>query len=158
MKLLNDVNYFYYKMSLFELQAMNEHDATNSVSYNSMLYLNIIIQNEFCTVSDLAKQLQVTKSAVTIKMNELEKEGFIYKEQSEKDKRVYFLRLTDKMKKTFQMYDNIFEIIEVKLFEKYTKEELVVFSKILKDIAGYEWRRFSNESEISTIDHTKIDT
>ena len=41
-----------------------------------------------CTVSTLANTLHITKSAVTIKVNELERLGMVTKTRSETDRRV----------------------------------------------------------------------
>lgn len=153
MKLLNDINYFYYKMSLHELQVMNDKDMNQNLSYNSILYLNVILQNDKCTTSLLAKQLQVTKSAVTLKINELERQGAIIKRQSDIDKRVFYISLSDEMKKSFQLYDDIFKVINDRLIEKYDDEQLVMFASILNDISSFEWRKIKDESKIKSRDN-----
>lgn len=142
-----EMNYFYYKMSMHELQMMNDQDTYHGLSYNSLLYINIISLMENCTVSKLAESLHVTKSAVTLKLKELEKAHAIQKVQSEDDKRVFYVRLTPEMEKTIGIYDEVFMKIEKKLHETYTKEQLELFAHILHDISGYEWRKLQNEHE-----------
>lgn len=94
MTITDKMNSFYYHMSLYELQMMNGSDYFNGLSYNSLLYINVIEQLEDCTVSKLAQALHITKSAVTIKINELVRQKLVLKEQSSMDKRVYYLRLS----------------------------------------------------------------
>ena len=108
MKLIDEVNHFYYKMSLYELKIMNEGDFYNGLSYNSMLYLNVIFQTKECTVSKLAESLNITKSAVTLKINELLKDNVVVKEQSQQDKRVFFIKLSPNIEKTFSIYSKSF--------------------------------------------------
>ena len=97
MDLVKEINDFYYHMALYELQVMNGNDYYNGLSYNSLLYNNVMEQMEECTVSKMADVLKITKSAVTLKINELVKQGVVVKKQSEKDKRVYFLELSPHM-------------------------------------------------------------
>lgn len=145
MKIVKEMNYFYYKMAMYELQVMNESDYYNGLSYNSMLYINVISQIPNCTVSKLAELLHITKSAVTLKINELVKNGAIEKIQSEDDKRVFYVRQSMQMKKTIALYDQVFMKIEKEIEKKYTSEQLSIFNEILHDIANYQWREIKNE-------------
>ena len=92
-------------MSLYELQVMNGNDYYNGLSYNSILYINVMEQMKECTVSKIADALKITKSAVTLKINELVKQGVVIKKQSEKDKRVYYLELSPHMEQVLGIYE-----------------------------------------------------
>lgn len=145
MKLVDEINNFYYKMSLYELKIMNEGDFYNGLSYNSILYLNVISQTKECTVSKLAETLNITKSAVTLKVNELLKDNVVIKEQSQQDKRVFYIKLSPEIEKTFSIYSKIFEKIENQFIHKYNDEELKTFSKILNDILNYDWSDYNGK-------------
>lgn len=145
MKLVSEINYFYYKMALYELQIMNDKDYYNGLSYNSMLYINVIAQHKDCTVSKLSEALHVTKSAVTLKINELVKAGAVRKVQSQDDKRVFYVQLSGNMEKTLGIYDDIFEKIGKDLQAKYSEEQLLQFNEVLHTISNYEWRKIKNE-------------
>lgn len=141
MNLTDKMNSFYYHMSLYELQLMNGGDYFNGLSYNSLLYINVIDQMQDCTVSTLAKALNITKSAVTIKVNELVKQNMVLREQSKIDKRIYYLRLSPEMNRSMGLYDEIFKKAENELRKKYTEDQLGLFGDILQTISGYEWRK-----------------
>lgn len=143
MDIAEEINYFYYKMALHELQVMNEGDGYQGLSYNSILYLNVIDQIDSCTVSKLAEALSITKSGVTLKINELVRQGAVIKTQSEKDRRVYFLALSPEMKQTIALYDDVLRKIERKLKSAYSAQELALFGEILHTISGYEWGKLS---------------
>lgn len=145
MKLIDGVNHFYYKMSLYELKIMNGGDYYNKLSYNTILYLNVIALTENCTVSKLAEALNITKSAVTLKVNEMIKQNLIVKEQSQEDKRVFYIRLSSEMKKVISIYNQIFKKIEKKVMEKYSQEELNTFIKILNNISSYDWSEYNGK-------------
>ena len=143
--LTDEMNEYYYKMSMYELQMMNEQDYYHGLSYNTILYINVISQVRDCTVSKIADMLHVTKSAVTLKMNELVKAGAVEKVQSETDRRVYYLRLSPRMQESVSIYDKVFDQIEMQLKNKYSAEQLELFHEIIHDISGYEWRNLKNE-------------
>lgn len=140
MRLTKEINDFYYHMALYELQVMNGGDLYNGLSYNSTLYLNVINLMEDCTASKIAKALKISKPAVTLKLNELEKLGIIVKEKSEKDRRVTYIRISPDMARVVSIYDQVFDKIETDLCHLYTREQLHTFSEILHTISGYEWR------------------
>lgn len=145
MDLTKEINYFYYKMALYELQVMNDKDYYQGLSYNSLLYLNVIEQVEQCTVSKIAEMLNITRSAVTIKLNELVKQGAVIKTQSETDRRVFYVRLSPQMEQTVSLYNEIFQKVEPHLRQTYSDEQLNLFGEILRTISNYEWRQIQNE-------------
>ena len=129
------MNYFYYRTSISELRAMRDGDYSPGLSYHSMLYLNIISEIEDCTVSKLAEVLKITRSAVTIKVGELVKQGFITKEQSITDGRIWHLRLSPKMADIYALFERFSVVIERELKQKYSTDEIELFSKMLRDVA-----------------------
>lgn len=145
MKLTKEINNFYYHMALYELQVMNGSDYYHNLSYNSLLYLNVIDLMEDCTVSKIADALNITKSAVTMKLNELEKQGAVVKVKSEKDRRVTYVKLSPVMAQAVSIYDKVFAHIEEKLQKIYTEGELRTFTEILHTISGYEWREIRHD-------------
>lgn len=145
MDVLKEIRYFYRQTSLYELQLMNQGDYYNKLSYNSLLYLNIIGETPNCTVSMLAQQLNITKSAVTIKVNELIKQNTLIKTQSDTDKRVHYLTLSPHIEKVMDTYYDIFYKIEKDMQEKYTGEELTLFCDMLRAMSDYNWRKVQNE-------------
>lgn len=140
MELLEAVNQFYYAMSLHELRLMSGKDALGGLSYNSMLYLNVISMTPECTVSKIAETLHVTKPAVTLKVNELERQGALCKTQSERDKRVFFLTLTGEAARAFLLYDKNFIYMEERLREKFTPEQLELFCGMLRTMGSCDWK------------------
>lgn len=145
MDIVKEVNNFYYHMALYELQVMNGDDYFHGLSYNSLLYINIIEQMEKCTVSRIAETLHVTKSAVTMKINELAKQGLVIRKQSSQDKRVYYLELSPEITRVMGIYDEVFIKIEKELKKEYTEEELGQFCRIMQSISSYEWRKMKDE-------------
>jgi DNA-binding MarR family transcriptional regulator len=136
MPFLDAMNYFYYRTSVDELRWLNGGDY-NGITYNSMLYLNVIAYTPDCTVSKLAEIVRITKPAVTIKVNELEKRGFVVKEQSSEDKRIFHLRLSSAMAEQYGMYSRLGEETEKMLCGKYSEKDVRLFSQMLRDAAEF---------------------
>lgn len=125
------ISRFYYDMTLNELRRMHTSGVRPSISYNSLLYLDLIDLVPDCTVSRLAEILQVSKPAVTIKVNELEKLGLIEKSQSTTDKRVFYLKVNAQLVEEYRAYDRSFRRALTAVKEQYSENELDVFCKVL---------------------------
>lgn len=144
MILKDTINHFFYTMSVNELQLMNEKFKDLNITYNSLLYLDLISQMPNCTVTMLSQALHISKSAVTLKVNELVKQGLLLKQQSEKDKRIYYLLLKDEINEIYTQYDKaLYKAIE-NVNTHFSIEEQEVFSKILKEIESTYIKEISN--------------
>jgi DNA-binding MarR family transcriptional regulator len=134
------MNYFYFRASISELKLLNVSDYTLGISYHSMLYLNVIASVKGCTVSRLAELMQITKSGATLKVNELVKHGFVERTQSTEDGRVFFLTLTPKIAEVYEMFNHMGAEMERELRATYSKQEISLFLKMLRDVSDYEWK------------------
>ncbi len=135
-KLNEAITCFFHDMSIAELRLQNRNYQDKKLTYNSMLYLNIIGGNQGkYTASNIADMLYVAKPAVIQKINELEREGYIRKKQSETDKRVLYLYLTEKgfLEETETLrLDNQ---VALKIAERYSEEEITDFLNMLCNIS-----------------------
>lgn len=145
MLLRDTLNQFFYSMTINELQLMNTKFQSLNITYNSLLYLDIISYTDNCTITFLAQSLHISKSAVTIKINEMVKQGLILKEQSKDDKRVFYLKLNDDIATIYQKYDKaLYKAIET-MDKTYSKQELETFCRIMSDIENIYTKEIQNE-------------
>lgn len=135
MEIINSINKFYYELSIQELKLMSKNEQYNKMSHNTMLYLNIISCKENCTVSMLSEILNITKSAVTIKVNELVTKGYLKKIQSKSDKRIHYIKLSDSMQNIFDDYDNFIYRTFDKIKSMYNEEQINNFCEIMNFIS-----------------------
>lgn len=133
--LFDALNRLYYDLTLDELRHMNNNNVYPNITHNSLLYLDMISYREKCTVSYLAELLHVSKSAVTIKVNELMKQGLIEKTQSNEDRRVFYLRLAPAVQQDYKRYDRKLKRAAEHLEERYSSEELKKFKDMLKQVS-----------------------
>jgi DNA-binding MarR family transcriptional regulator len=132
------MRYFYYRSSLNELRWMRREDFTFGLSYHSLLCLNIIASVPDCTVSRMAELLGITKPGITDKVNGLVRKGLVEKTQSEEDHRVFRLRLRPDVRASYESWDQFSGKLEERLAQKYSRENIELFSEMLMDIADYE--------------------
>ena len=150
MDLRDSLNRYYYDVTVSDLRQISRTGG-GELSYNSIMYLDVIsyqrAQGE-CTVSTLANTLHITKSAVTIKVNELERLGMVTKTRSSPSwrptrttstmrwprrgkKRVIQLDVSPQMTQSLRAYEGPFERA-IRLVERsFTPEQIAVFCSIL---------------------------
>lgn len=124
---------FEYRFVINELRTMSKlkEKANLKVTYNSMLYLQIISHTDKCTVSYIAEKLDIAKSSVTLKVNELKKNALIEKIRDDEDRRVFYINLTEKGREVSKLFDIATEE-SIKIVEsKFTDEEIDIFCKIM---------------------------
>lgn len=131
------IDRLYYNIILNELRMMNESRLYDNITYNSLLYLDLISYTKNCTVSFLANALHVAKSSVTLKVNELIKQGLVEKEQSDKDRRVFYLTVRPEILEEFQNLDRAANYALEQVQKQYSTEEIDHFCEMLDTFSNY---------------------
>ncbi|MBP1043916.1 MarR family transcriptional regulator [Vagococcus sp. BWB3-3] len=81
------------------------------------------------TSKELSQQLMITKGAISQLLTKLSKQGVIEREESQADKRVYYLHLTTLGEQVFQKHHVIHQQFMEGLDHRLSPSEQVVFSK-----------------------------
>lgn len=145
MDLKKSITQFFYNMTINELSLMNSQFLNPDITYNSLLYLDIISYTPNCTASHLASALNISKPAVTVKLNELIKQGLVVKTQSKEDKRVYYLNINQEFAHIYETYDtSMYRAIE-SVKKEYTEEEIDTFCRVLNNIGMKYLEGMKNE-------------
>ncbi|MCI5774492.1 MAG: MarR family transcriptional regulator [Erysipelotrichaceae bacterium] len=127
----------FHTLTLSELQLMNKNYYDGNMSYNSLLYIDLIYYHEGeYTASKIADELCVSKPAVIMKINELIEKGYLYKQQDTKDKRNYYLYTTDKIKQEYDRYRSLDNQVAAYLENKYDDKQLAQFKMIFDDMCN----------------------
>ena len=136
MDLRKALDTFYYSTALCDLRLMNKHFVDDNITYNSLLYIELIYtMNGTCTASKLADLLHVSKPGVTLKLNELLRQDLIKKTPDPNDKRKYYLSVNDDaipQYKVFKRQDS--EAIK-RITNKFTAEEIDKFCNMIDIIS-----------------------
>jgi DNA-binding MarR family transcriptional regulator len=101
-------------------------------------YLDVINWMNNPTYSEIAEKFKVTKPAVTGIVTKLINLGYLERVQSEKDRRVYYIWVSDKGKKLIEINNNAANAYAGYVEGCLTKDELESYAQILeKIIANY---------------------
>ena len=136
MNLRKALDTFYYSTALCDLRLMSKQFVDENITYNSLLYIELIYtMNGTCTASKLAELLNVSKPGVTLKLNELLRQGLITKTPDPNDKRKNYLTVNEEaipQYKVFRRQDS--EAIK-RITDRYTMEEIRKFCEMLNIIS-----------------------
>ncbi|MGL5327985.1 MAG: MarR family transcriptional regulator [Peptostreptococcaceae bacterium] len=126
---------FMKAMDIDEFNTIRNSDLGEKLSYINIVHLYIINHYDKITVSDLAKKLNLSKPAVTQKINELEKLGMVIKTQSKEDKRVYYISLSKDVMASCNepKMGTVIDAVD----KHFSKEKKEVFREILEFMTAY---------------------
>lgn len=136
-KIKTALDKIFHDSAISELRMLNKGTSHENLTYNDILYLSIIeAHSGEYTASKIADMLFVSRPAVTQKINELEKNGYIYKIQSKTDKRVFklFINKEGKSKMHYEITDKIDENIAEKMSSQYSTEQIDLFCEMTNNI------------------------
>ena len=136
-KSLNEllVNLFNHVMDLEAKAVITEEyrDITN----NDMHIIEAIGVEEPRNMSEIARRLSITVSTLTTNMNGLEKKGYIVRTRSVEDKRVVYVKLTEKGKKAFYHHRDFHRKMIRALVKDLNEEDMEVLYRCLKNLNGF---------------------
>lgn len=131
------IDKLYYNIILNELRMMSDNRLYHNITYNSLLYLDLISYTKNCTVTFLANVLHVAKSSVTLKVNELIKQRLVEKNQSEHDRRVYFLTVRPEILDEFKKLDQATNYAVEQIKKQYAPKEIEDFCEMLDSFSKH---------------------
>mgnify|MGYP004487918049 FL=1 len=107
------------------------------ITENDMHTIEVIGQNEGCTMSELAKKMRLTAGTVTTSVNGLVKKAYVVREKSEKDRRVVYVFLTEKGKSAFLHHASFHKRMTEEVLKQVEEEELPVLGKMLEGLLTF---------------------
>lgn len=146
MNLRDEINAFYYSTALCDLRLMNKRFVDQNITYNSLLYLEIIYaMNGTCTASKLAEMLYVSKPAVTLKVNELIRQGFVTKEPDPHDHRQNLLSVNDEAVRLYRVYRKQDDLAAKTISEQFSTEDVEKFCRMLRIFTAINFEEYNKE-------------
>ena len=142
MKFAEELNQFYHDLSFYELEVINRDAAQLHINHNSLLYLNLIAYREDCTASYLARMLNISNGAVTLKINELIRQGLVQRDQSSNDRRMYHLKLTAKAEHRYRLFEQEIALFAAEVEKRFSAAEIESFCRVTRTFS----RVCSNET------------
>lgn len=120
-------------MGELESQAF-ESEGFSEVTMRQMLYLETIDFLGTPTFSELAEHLRVTPPSVSGIIKRLIHLGYVQKQQSADDGRVYFLSLTEKGLRFNDLHDEVHKILAQRIIQNLSEGEIAELAELLSKI------------------------
>lgn len=132
MELRKALDSFYYSTALCDLRLMNRQFIDENITYNSLLYLELIYAMDGrLTASKIAEMLCVSKPAVTLKINELIRQGLVVKTPDPKDRRQNLLSINEEAVPNYKIYKKQDSLAVKKIAEMFSEEDIEKFCQML---------------------------
>ena len=148
MNLRDSLSAFYYSHALCDLQLMNRPFSRPTVTYNSLLYLEIIYSMQgTCTASRLADLLCVSRPGVTKKVHELLEQGLLTKTPDPQDRRQSFLSVNEDAVPQYRVYRKQDDLAVKTITERYTEAEIQTFCEMLQILTTINYEEANSARE-----------
>ena len=134
---INDVlvNLFNEILKLEEEAIITEEfgDITN----NDMHIIEAIGLSGENTMSSVAKKLGITAGSLTTSINSIVKKKYVVRKRSDEDRRVVFIRLTQKGKKAYEHHKEYHRKMTETVLENLDENEIPVLIKTLHSLSDF---------------------
>jgi DNA-binding MarR family transcriptional regulator len=131
--MINIISKLTHMMGQME-EAAKEQFNLSSLTYTQMHYLEAINLLDNPNITELAIALKLTKPTVKVAIDKLIEKEFVFKVQSDEDRRSSHIHLTEKGKLINQMHDYAHKRIAESIANKLNNEELENLSGLLNKV------------------------
>ena len=107
------------------------------ITNNDMHIIEAIGLGEGSPMSAIAKKMNVTAGTLTTSMNSLVNKKYAVRERSEEDRRVVYIKLTEKGKKAYEHHAQFHHQMTEAVIKKLNEEEIPVLLKTLEGLSEY---------------------
>ena len=107
------------------------------ITNNDMHIIEAIGLGEGSPMSAIAKKMNVTAGTLTTSMNSLVNKKYAVRERSEEDRRVVYIKLTEKGKKAYEHHAQFHHQMTEAVIKKLNEEEIPVLLKTLEGLSEF---------------------
>lgn len=107
------------------------------ITNNDMHIIEAIGTSAGKNMTAVAKRLNITMGSLTTSMNSLVKKAYVERCRSEKDRRVVYVKLTEKGKAAYRHHENYHAQMTQAVMDHLDKEELDVLVKTLNVLSKF---------------------
>lgn len=144
-KTINDilVHLFNEIWSLEEKAIITEE--FKDISNNDMHIIEAIGLGDDSTMSVVARKLKITAGSLTTSMNSLVNKRYVERMRSEEDRRVVYIRLTEKGRRAYRHHEDFHRQMTNAVIEKLNEEEVPVLLKTLDSLSAF-FKKYEEKS------------
>ena len=122
------------------LTKLTENVCLEEYSYSETHCIDYIGKTELPNVTKIAENMQMTRGAISKMTKKLLAKGLIEKYTLESNKKEVYFRLTDSGMELYQEHEKrhkLWEQRDSKFLERYSKEEIDLITKFMKEFNTY---------------------
>ncbi len=116
-------------------ETFNSYDIED-LSQQQLHYLQVIVRLQNPTITELARELKLTKPTVTVLVDKLVSRGYVRRVPSDSDRRVTHLHIDEKGKIVEQIQKSAYKKMEDRISSELDESEIAMLTDILKKLAG----------------------
>ncbi len=122
----------YRYISSEDVRFIKDGDKFPPLTYMDFTYLDIVFLNEGCRPSFIAERLNIARSAVTVKLYDLEEGGWIEKIPDESDRRSFRVVLTEQSMELYKPMFDMFESFEDRISDSFSEKDVELFISMMR--------------------------
>lgn len=112
-------------------------DEYKDISNNDMHIIEAIGLGDDSTMSVVAKKLGITAGSLTTSVNSLVNKKYIVRERSETDRRVVYIRLTEKGRRAYRHHEDFHMQMTDAVIQNLDETEIPVLLKTLESLSKF---------------------
>lgn len=121
-------------------------DEFKDITNNDMHIIEKVDLGEGKSMSAIAKEMNVTVGTLTSSMNSLVKKGYVERYRTESDRRVVYIKLTEKGVSAYYHHAEYHRQMTYAIMERLTEDEIPVLMKTLEGLTGF-FRGFGKDQK-----------
>lgn len=107
------------------------------ITNNDMHIIEAIGLGEDSTMSVVAKKLKITAGSLTTAVNSLVNKKYVTRLRGEEDRRVVYIRLTEKGRRAYRHHEEISQTDDERSDRQTREEEIPILIKTLENLAEF---------------------
>lgn len=112
-------------------------DEYKDISNNHMHIIEAIGLGSDSTMSVVARKLGITAGSLTTSINSLVNKKYVIRERSETDRRVVYIRLTEKGRRAYRHHEDFHMQMTDAVIQKLDEKEIPVLLKTLESLSEF---------------------
>jgi DNA-binding MarR family transcriptional regulator len=116
-------------------KTFNSYDIED-LTQQQLHYLQVIVRLHNPTITELSRELKLTKPTVTVLVDKLVSRGYVRRVPSDSDRRVTHLHIDEKGKIIEQLRTLAYKQLEKRIGSELNEAEIAILTDILKKLAG----------------------
>lgn len=128
---------------ILEIEEKSLRENGSDLTITEMHTIHAVGDERPRTMSEVAKELNITMGTLTTGIDKLIKKGYVIRRRTEEDKRVVLVELTEKGIEAKRMHDEFHQEMIRSVIDTMDTEEEIILTKSLKKLIDFFQEKYS---------------